>query len=153
MNIYEIDRSILALVDAETGEITDIEAFEQLQMEREEKIENVALWIKNLTAESAAIKAEEENLKSRRDANDRKVERLKEYLNYALGGNKYSSARVAISYRASESVEVNTELCPKKYLVKTVTVKPDKKAIKQMLKDGKTVKGCTLVSKQNIQIK
>ena len=40
MNLYEIDKAILELVDEETGEIADWDAFEQLQMEREQKIEN-----------------------------------------------------------------------------------------------------------------
>ena len=62
MNIYEIDNAMMSLIDEETGEIKDFTAFEELQMQREEKIENVALWYKNLVAESKAIR-EEENSK------------------------------------------------------------------------------------------
>ena len=45
MNIYEIDRAITDLFDAETGEIIDFDALAALQMERDQKIENVALWL------------------------------------------------------------------------------------------------------------
>ena len=58
MNIYQIDQEILNLVDPETGEIMDWEAFDALQMAREAKIENVACWYKNLVAEAAAIRQE-----------------------------------------------------------------------------------------------
>ena len=44
MNIYEIDNAMFSLIDEETGEIKDFEAFEELQMQKEEKIENAALW-------------------------------------------------------------------------------------------------------------
>ena len=54
MKLYEIDQAILALVDPETGEILDYEAFSELKMKREEKIEGMALWHKNLTAEATA---------------------------------------------------------------------------------------------------
>ena len=47
MNIYEIDNAMFSLIDEETGEIKDFEAFEELQMQKEEKIEIAALWHKN----------------------------------------------------------------------------------------------------------
>ena len=37
MNIYEIDNAMFSLIDEETGEIKDFEAFEELQMQKEEK--------------------------------------------------------------------------------------------------------------------
>ena len=48
MNIYEIDNAMFSLIDEETGEIKDFEAFEELQMQKEEKIENAALWHKKI---------------------------------------------------------------------------------------------------------
>ena len=47
-NLYEINEEIKNTIDLETGEIVDFEAFEKLQMERTEKLENIALWYKNL---------------------------------------------------------------------------------------------------------
>ena len=54
MNLYEIDAAITALVDPETGEISDFDAFDQLSMARDQKIENIALYYKNLVADAAA---------------------------------------------------------------------------------------------------
>lgn len=58
MKLYEIDEEILACVDSESGEILDVERFAALQMERDTKIENVALWIKNLKSDLVALEAE-----------------------------------------------------------------------------------------------
>ena len=75
MTLYEINNAILECVDMETGEIIDSDKLSELQMAFDEKIENVALWIKDLKAESEAIKKrltlsprEEKSAKTRRRA-------------------------------------------------------------------------------------
>lgn len=60
--LYEIDEEILNCVDMETGEIIDVERLGQLQLAREDKVEGIALWIKNLLSDVDAIKSEEEKL-------------------------------------------------------------------------------------------
>lgn len=77
MTIYEIDARMAGLIDPETGELLDYEAFASLQMEREAKIENMALWYKDLTAEAKAIREEEKALAERRKSAENKAERLK----------------------------------------------------------------------------
>ena len=57
-NLYEINQAITECIDNETGEIIDVEKLEELQLEREAKIENVALWYKNLLSDAEAYKAE-----------------------------------------------------------------------------------------------
>ena len=59
MKLYEIDEAILGCIDTETGEVIDPERLTALQMERTEKIEGVALWIKDIKAE---IEAEKKDL-------------------------------------------------------------------------------------------
>ena len=58
MSIYEIDDSILALVDMETGKIEDEKRFDELQMERRQKVENIGCYYKNLVAEAKAMRVE-----------------------------------------------------------------------------------------------
>ena len=60
MNLYEIDAEILGCVDVETGEIFDVDKFEELSLTRDAKIENICLWIKNLKAQAEALKAEKD---------------------------------------------------------------------------------------------
>ena len=72
--LYEIDAAILAAVDQETGEILDTEKLDALQMEREAKLEGVALWVKDLKAEADAVKAEADKLTARKKALENKIE-------------------------------------------------------------------------------
>ena len=46
MNLYEIDKAILACIDPETGELLDEAALEDLQMERTQKIKNGGLQVR-----------------------------------------------------------------------------------------------------------
>lgn len=151
--LYEIDEQILSCIDAETGEIIDADKLTELTMQRDEKIENVALWIKNLTADAAAFKAEKEAFAEREKAAKQKAEGLKIWLAAALEGVKFSTPKVAVSFRKSESVECDINEVPKEFLNQKIEYAPDKKAIKSRLKSGETISGCTLVSKLNIQIR
>ena len=59
MTIYDIDNAILECIDMETGEIIDTDKLNELELERESKIEGVACWIKDLKAEAEALKIAE----------------------------------------------------------------------------------------------
>lgn len=157
MTIYEIDEQLLALTDPETGEILDFEAFDSLQMAREDKIEGVALWIKDLDAEAKAIREEEKTLASRRQADERKIESLKNYLSYALHGEKFKTPKAQISYRKSTSVDIPDETLfmqgdgNSKYLKAKWSI--DKTLVKDDLKAGIEIPGASLKESQNLQIK
>ena len=157
MNIYEIEQEILNLVDPETGEVKDFETLEALNMARDEKVENIAMWIKNLTAEGKAIREEEKNLAERRKASETKAESLEKYLERILSGEKFSTAKIAISYRKSTAVNIADEesfikSTDIKYLVPQ-TPKIDRKAITDALKSGAVINGAELIERNNIQIK
>lgn len=113
MKIYEIDMEIervLNDVDPETGEVLfDPELIEALQMERDEKVENLALAVKNLRAEVEAFKNEEKALAERRKVAENQAERAKKYLEYVLGGEKFKTTRVSVSYTTSKSVETDKD--------------------------------------------
>lgn len=151
--LYEIDQGILNCLDLETGEILNVDKLSKLQMERDTKIENVALWIKNLNADIAAYKAEKDSFAEKEKQAKTKVEGLKTWLGFALNGNKFNTTKVAVSFRKSEVVEVDEEQCPKEWMSKKVTFSPDKTAIKNAIKQGREIEGCTLIEKNNIQIK
>lgn len=153
-SLYDIDSRILNLTDKETGEILDEQAFEALQMERNEKLENIALWIKNLTSESEALKAEEKAFNERRKAAENKAESLKRYLDNALNGQKFNTTKVAISYRKSTAVEVDETKLSAKWLREVpASYVVDKIEITKALKAGELVDGATLIEKNNLSIK
>lgn len=138
MTIWEIDNAISELIDPETGELLDFEKFEELSLERDSKIENMACWVVNMTAEAKAIREQEKVLADRRKALENKSERLKDYLGKILGGEKFKTAKVAVSYRKPSSIEVDEgfvdwalENAPQ--LLTYKTPEPSKTAIKDYL--------------------
>ena len=161
MTLYQIDQRIQSLVDPETGELTDYDAFEHLQMERDEKIENTALWVKNLTAEAKAIKEEEDNLKKRRTAMENKATRLKAYLETALAGEAFQSPRCSIGYRKSKALEVEDVDAAAEWLEENghmdmvVHASPslDKRAVKELVDNGVSVPGAQIVERRSMQVR
>lgn len=152
-SIYEIDKQILQLID-EDGEINDIEAFEQLQLDRDIKIENTALYIKNLIAEYTAIDEEIRNLKARLESKKKKVERLEMILLYACAGSKFETAKAAISFRKSEAVQlVDEAMIPISFKKEKVTTSIDKTAIKKAIKAGNDIPGAIIEERLNVQVK
>lgn len=158
MTIYEINEQILNCIDLETGEIIDIDRLNDLQLERDTKIENVACWIKELKAEAEAIKAEKQTLAERQRVAENKAESLKKWLTYALDGQKFKTSKCSISYRKSEAVEVTEEglnnlMQEHNELLTYKAPEPNKKAIKDALKDGLSVEGVQLVQNTSTIIK
>lgn len=158
MNLYEIDHAILDCVDMETGEIVNVDALNALDIERDAKVENIALWIKNDLSNAEQIKSEIKALEERKNSAEKNAEKLKKYLSGYLNGSKFSTSKVAISFRKSESVDVLDinkimSMNDANNYLRYKEPEPDKTSIKQAIKSGKNIPGCRLVEKQNIQIK
>lgn len=163
MNLFEIDDKITACVklndaqavDTETGEVIDLEAIAALEMERDEKLENLGCWYKQLLAEADALKTLKTAYAEREKSKRNKAESLKTYLADYLNGKKFETDKVAMSFRKSEAVEFDSQylLCvPDEYL-KFKAPELNKTAVKKAIKAGETVPGCELVVKNNLQIK
>ena len=153
-SLYEINQAILECLDFETGEILDAERLNELQMEKQDKIESVALWIKNLSADAIAYKAEKDAFAEREKAALKKIESLKNWLSWALEGQKFSTWRCAVTFRKSEAVEIEDEtLLPPELKTEKITYSPNKTAIKEAIKAGNEVAGCKLVERMNPTIK
>lgn len=162
MNLFEIDDAIQRCVklensdnyvDTETGEIIDTAAIEQLEMDRDTKIRNIACWIKNLESDEKALGEQIKTFTARKNAAKNKRESLKSYLAAFLNGKKWQNSEVAISWRKSESVEVEEGAAiPEQYL-RYKEPEINKAQLKADLKAGTVVYGCQLVTKNNIQVK
>ena len=127
-------------------------------MERDAKIENVVLWIKDLKAEANAIKVEKQKLAERQKVAENKAESLKKWLAYALHGKKFSTAKCAVYFKYTKSVEVTDEgleVLMKEHdeLLTYKAPEPNKKAIKDAIKDGLSVAGVQLVQNVSTIIK
>jgi len=163
MTLYEIDSAILACVDQETGEIIDPEALDALQMERDRKIEGVALWIKDLKAEAEAIGNEIKALTARKKAAENKAERLKAWLGEALEGEIFKSAKVRVSYNHNTRLNVIDEMSVVKYIESHYTEPEEllryqlpeirKDAVKAAIKEGAEIPGACIEATESVVIK
>jgi hypothetical protein len=165
MTLYEIsaemeaiNRQIEEYASEHFGEIPEnLDAMlDNLQMAKEDKIKNICLFIKNLTSEAKAIKAEEAVLAERRRRNENKADRLESYLSVFAVGEKHSDGQYALSWRKSTSVVVNNfaEL-PQAFwrIPEPPAPQPDKAAIKEAIGKGVIVPGASLKENLNPQIK
>lgn len=152
-NLYEIDAKITECFDADTGELLDAEKLENLMIEKENKLENVALWIKNLKADAAMYKAEKTAFEERQAAAERKAESLTEWLKNALNGQKFKTEKAEVSFRKTSKIEVLDIWELNEDFVKYSDPTPDKAAIKRAIKAGEDVKGAKLVEDISISIK
>lgn len=140
--------------DEETGEMLNAHDLDELNIEKDKKIENVCLYIKNLLADAEAYKREKDSFAEKQRRAEKKAEGLKEYVAYCLQGEAFKSDRVDVGYRKSVVVQVPDDYTKVdddylKYKEPTI----DKDKIKRALKSGVEIEGCSLVEKQNIQIK
>ena len=160
--LYEIDQAILDCVDLETGEIIDPEKLTALQMEREAKLEGVALWIKDLNAEATAVKEEADKLTARKKALDNKITSLKAWLLWALDGEKLKTPRCNVYQTHSQKVVIDDE----KALIDMFMMSPsgekflrmkdpeiDKVALKDSMKQGFEYEFAHLEETESVVIK
>lgn len=166
MKLYELANDYLALINAiENDELPEeaiADTLEAIESCIEEKADSIACLMKNLDAECKAIKAEEERLAERRKAKEKSIERMKQYLSESLqsaGIDKVETARNRITFRKSESVEVDEDAFIKwaevnrDDLLTYSAPKVNKTEVKKALKSGAEIVGAELRINQNIQIK
>lgn len=153
MNLYEINSQILDCIDQETGEVMDIDRLEELNMEKAEKVDNIACWVKNLEADVAAFEAQEKAFLTARQLQSARST-VSSNLTDALGGQNFSSDRCAVSFRRSKAVSVLDEAAvPAEYMTVKTTRTPNKTAIAALLKTGTAVPGRELVERVNPSVK
>ena len=169
MNLFEIDAGIMEAferaVDQDTGEILDEEAakaIDELQATWDEKVENIACWIKNLRSDAKELKEQKKIFAKRQATAERKADSLERYLAAAMNGKVYKSAMVSVSWRKSEQVVISDERAfvdlmecsGMDSLLKYTPPVPIKDAVKDALKSGLiTTDLATIEIKNNIQIR
>ena len=153
MTLYEINEQIASCIDSETGELIDPEKLNELQLEKDEKLENLTLWYKDLIAEANALKEEKEAFAAREKAARNKAESIKNYLSYVLNGEGFKTVKCVVSFRKSEKTVVDDfDLLPE-VLLNYPAPKADLAEIKKAIKNGEAVPGAHLEEALNIQIK
>lgn len=161
MNLYQINSQIENFefkFDEETGEVTNIDELNELKISKNEKIENIALFIKNLRAEIKALDDEIKALEKRMKAKKNKIDNLSSYLEMALNGSKFETSKCNISFRKTSKVVIDDEqafidLFKNTEMVNTKQINSiNKKEVKEYLKDNVSSLAHIEINK-NIQIK
>lgn len=163
MTLYEVDQKIEEMIanaiDPDTGEIlVSDEEIEALKMERDKKVENIALYIKNQEAMASAIREEEKALASRRRTCENRVERLKEYLKTALAGTRFQTARCDIRFRKSSTIEIGSGFIEwaeanHEDFLRYKAPEVDKTAVAKAIKNNEIVPFAGVVEKLGVTVK
>ena len=181
LSLYEINSQLAKLlalpdgnaVDTETGEIFTQEAWEELNLAQEVKLEQTLLWCKGQAALVKAIKEEAKALTERAKAIENAIERAENRVTYTLmNDDKYSgkleTSRLKASTKTTYSTpkEIDIEMLSAEY-VKEIPASKDvdrKKLLadlqalrKQNEKEGKedigSICGISLVPKTTVSYK
>ena len=173
MNLYDINEQLQNAVEFcvdENGEILEgqllFDKISELEMALDDKMENIACYIKNLASDVEALKTEKKSIDARIKSKNNKIDHLKNYLSMFMQFNnipKFETPKCVVSFRKSQSVEiVDMDKIPQEYVTTNVEVKPDKAELKKFLKrecEGLSAEevankyGCYVSENKNIGIK
>lgn len=152
-------------ISREDAETAWFDTLDGIEAEFNDKAENVALCIKNLTALADAMRAEEKRLAERRRVYEHQASRLKDYLLQNMDTmhlKKVDGIRAKITVRTnSQSLQIANESELVKQLqasnlddlLRYKSPELQKTKIKAYLQDGGQLDGCKLVQTKSLQIK
>jgi len=159
MQLYKINEALEQIlngddyVNHETGEVFDRSSFDNLEIDKADKVEGVLCVYKNTKSLENALRIEAEALLNRASSLEKKGKGLLALLLNCAEGFKFESAKAKLSWRKSEGVEVtDRSLIPSNFQTVKEVYSIDKKGIKLAIQAGQTVLGAEIVIKQNPQI-
>ena len=162
MNIYNIQSEYQQLVNQlieNGGELTpELELALQINKDNfHSKSENYAYITKQFDGEIDIIDNEIKRLQQAKKSREKTIQRLKDTIELAMitfDIDKIETPLIKISFRKSESVEVtDVNELPNEFKVIKVTESADKLKIKDALKSGMFIEGCSIKTNRNLQIK
>lgn len=176
--LFEISNDFAALFDkyeelmetTEDAGKADIEqawfdTLEGIEGAFEIKAESIAQYIKQLSSEAEAIKAEEKTLAARRKAKENSVAHMKDYLKSCMDTmnlKKIETAKAKISIRNNAaSLKIDDEQAfiqmlestGRTELIKYAAPELKKTDIKNLIKGGEEFAGASLVASESLTIK
>lgn len=154
--LYELTGQFLDIYNLELDEETKLDTLDSIdwETEYETKVENYIKVMKNLEADVEARKNEIKRLTELNKADEKKKEHLKDTLSASMsltGHERVDTPLFKVSFRKSQAVEVDEAVLPEAY--KVATWKPDKKRLKEDLKNGLEIIGASLVERKNLSIR
>lgn len=154
--LYELTGQFLDIYNMDLDDETKADTLDSIDWntDYENKVENYIKVIKNIESDVEARKAEIKRLTELNKADEKKKDHLKETLSTSMqltGHERVDTPLFKVSFRKSQAVEVDELVLPESY--KVATWKPDKKRLKEDLKNGLEIIGATLVERKNLSIR
>ena len=154
--LYELTGQFLDIYNLELDEEIKLDTLDSIDWnsDYENKVENYIKVIKNIESDVEARKNEIKRLTELNKADEKKKEHLKETLSTSMqltGHERVDTPLFKVSFRKSQAVEVDETVLPESY--KVATWKPDKKRLKEDLKNGLEIVGASLVERKNLSIR
>jgi hypothetical protein len=162
MKLYEevnmIEDAINELLYADG--VIDIDAIDNLMQAKQETIANGLESLCKIRArkqsEIDALRAESNRLSEKAERESKALLRLEQYIMSMLarsGEKKITAGTFTVGTRTSSSVWVSPDFNNPEFMRTNSTTAPDKVAIKEALKAGRTIDGAYLVNKENLAVK
>lgn len=157
MSLYELAANYQALTEVELDEETLQVALDSLDDAFEQKIENIGLVIKSLTAESDVIKVEEKRLSAMRKVRENRIESLKRYAESAMiatGNRKIKGVLCSANIQKNApSLDLVTEgHIPESYYIEQEP-KLDRKRLLKDVKSGVEIIGVNTKQTESIRFR
>ena len=158
MKLYELSQRYVSVMEAaeELDPLALKDTLESIEDAIEEKVENTAKFIKNLSADVDALKAEEKRLAERRRSLENKISGIKEYLQNQMevsGLDKVKRATLTVSIQKNPpSLKVIDEKLLSAYMIPQAPVL-DKKAVLSALKEGADIQGAEIHQGKGLRIR
>lgn len=154
--LYELTGQYLEIYNMELDEETKLDTLDSINWETdyETKVENCIKVVKNIDADMEARDAEIKRLTNLNKFDKKKKEYLREQVSESMkltGHERVDTHLFKVSFRKSQAVEVDEAVLPEAY--KVATWKPDKKRLKEDLKNGLEIIGASLVERKNLSIR
>ena len=130
----------------------------QLDENFQEKAVNVAMYVRNLETESAAIAEAEKAMSARKKALNNKADRLKSYLLSEMQRTQTNQIKCPYFVLSLRKTPASVRIAPNAVIPDFLLAPPkpqeaDKQAIKEAIEKGLVIEGVTLESGETLSIK
>lgn len=156
--LYELTGIYQDIYQMDMDDETKADTLEAIDWQEDfvNKVEGYVKVVKNKEADIAARKAEIERLTKLNKSDEKTIDYLKMTVKEAMertGNERVQTALFKVSVANTKaSVIVDEEKLSSKYKIKTVTVKPDKTTLYNLLKEGKKIRGAVLQPNRSLRI-